>query len=72
VNDLSPRPSGRLPRRQREERAYRLTLVTGAAAVATIVVIVLSVVGVTSFALAVLLGLITAALGYGLKRTLGR
>jgi hypothetical protein len=71
VSELSPRPSRRLSRRNREERAYRLTLATGAAAVATVVVIVLSVVGITSFGLALLLALITAALGYGLKRTLG-
>jgi hypothetical protein len=72
VSDIAPRPARQPSRRTREQRAYRLTLATGAAAVATIVVLVLSVIGVTSFGLALLLALITAALGYGLKRTLGR
>jgi hypothetical protein len=72
VNDLAPRQSRRPSRRQREERAYQLTLATGGAALATVVVIVLSIVGITSFGFAALLVLITAALGYWLKRTLGR
>jgi hypothetical protein len=72
MGDLAPRPSRRMSRSQREQRAYRLTLATGGAALATVVVLVLAVVGVTSFALAFLLALVTAALGYGLKRTLGR
>ena len=64
--------SDRLPRRRREERAYRLTLATGASSVATVVVLVLWVVGATSFGVLLLLVLITAALVYGLRRTLGR
>jgi hypothetical protein len=72
VSDLAPRQSRSLSRSQREQRAYRLTLATGGAAVATVVVFVLSIVGVTSFGFALLLALITAALGYGLKRTLSR
>jgi hypothetical protein len=71
VNDLAPRQSGPPSRRRREQRAYQLTVATGAAAVATVVVIVLSIVGITSFGLAALLAVITAALGYWLKRTLG-
>ena len=55
-----------LPRRRREQRAYRLTLVTGASSVASVVVLVLWIAGVTSFAL------LTAALAWGLRRTLGR
>ena len=72
MGDLTPRPSAGLSRRQREQRAYRLTLATGAGALATGVVLVLALVGVTSFGLAFVLALVTALLGYGLKRTLGR
>jgi hypothetical protein len=72
VNDLSPRPSRRMPRRQREQRAYQLTLATGAAGLATVVVLVLAVFDVTSFGLVFLLALITLALGFVLRRTLGR
>jgi hypothetical protein len=64
--------SDRLPRRRREQRAYRLTLATGASSVATVVVLVLWVIGATSFGVFLLLALITAALVYGLRRTLGR
>jgi hypothetical protein len=64
--------SDRLPRRRREQRAYRLTLATGASSVATVFVFVLWVIGATSFGVLLLLVLITAALVYGLRRTLGR
>jgi hypothetical protein len=64
--------SDRLPRRRREQRAYRLTLATGASSVGTVVVFVLWVIGATSFGVFLLLALITAALVYGLRRTLGR
>ena len=61
-----------LPRRQREQRAYRLTLATGGSAVASVVVLVLTIAGVTSFFLLFLLVLLTAALAWGLRRTLGQ
>lgn len=70
MSDLTPRRSGGLSRSERERRAYRLTLATGGAGLATIVVLVLAFVGVTSFATAFVLALVTAALGYGVKRTL--
>ena len=60
----------RTSRRTLEKRAYNLTLATAAVGVATIVVLVLAIANVTSFGLAFLLALLTAALGYGLKRTL--
>jgi hypothetical protein len=70
VGDLSPRPSRRLTRKQREERAYALTLATGGGAVLTVVSAVLAVLGVTGFGLALVLALVTVGLGYALKRTL--
>jgi hypothetical protein len=72
VNDLTPRQSRRTPRRQREQRAYQLTLATGGAALATVVVLVLAVFDAASFGLAFLLALITLALGFVFRRTLGR
>ena len=67
MSNLARRP----PRRELEKRAYNPTLATGAAALATVVVLVRAVVGVASYGLAFVLALVTAALGYGLKRTLG-
>jgi hypothetical protein len=61
-----------LPRRKREQRAYRLTVATGSSAVASVAVLVLTIAGITSFALLFLLVVLTAALAWGLKRTLGR
>ena len=72
MSDITPRPSNRPSRRQREQRAYQLSLATGASGLATVIVFVLAVVGITSFGLAFLLALLTGAFGYALKRTLGR
>lgn len=65
MSNLSKRPS----RRELETRAYRLGLATAAAGVATVVVLVLALFGVASFGTAFLLALLTAACGYGFKRT---
>jgi hypothetical protein len=65
------RGSGRPSRRQREARAYRLTLATGAVSLAAVVVLVLSIAGAASFGLFLLLAVIAAALGFVLKRSLG-
>jgi hypothetical protein len=72
MTDPAPRPSNRLTRRDRESRAYRLTLATGGGALATVVALVLSIAGVVSFGLVVLLAVLTAVAGYLLKRSLGR
>jgi hypothetical protein len=61
-----------LTRSQREARAYRLTLATGAGAVATTVLLVLSVVGAVGFGLVLLVALLTAVCGWLLKRSVGR
>ena len=63
------RPSNRPSRREREARAYRLTLATGGFGVATLVVLVLAIAGVTSFGLFLLLAVVTAALAWATKRT---
>jgi hypothetical protein len=72
MSDLSPRPGGGVPRRQREQRAYYLVLATGGLAVAAVVVLVLSLVGIVSFGLFVLLAVLAAVAGFLLRRTMGR
>ena len=61
-----------LTRSQREARAYRLTLATGAGALATTVLLVLSIVGAVGFGLVVLVALLTAVCGWLLRRSVGR
>jgi hypothetical protein len=74
MSDLSPRssrpPSRRPSRRQREQRAYALTLATGGLALASVVVLVLAIANVVSFGLFVLLAVLAALAGYLLKRAL--
>lgn len=66
------RPSSGLSRSKREARAYRLTLGAAGTGLATVVTLLLSIFGVVSFGLVILLAVITAALGFALKSTLGR
>ena len=61
---------GQLSRRQREKRAYSLTLVSGGAAVATVVFLVLWVVGVMSFGPVLLAAVIAVVAGLILRGTL--
>ncbi len=65
------RPSSRPSRRQREARAYRLTLATGGFAVATVVTFLLALVTAFSWGIVILLAVVTAALGFALRGTLG-
>ena len=62
---------GRLSRRQREKRAYSLTLVSGGAAVAAVVFLVLWVVGVMSFGPVLLAAVIAAGAAFLLRGTVG-
>jgi hypothetical protein len=70
MSDLSRRPSSGVSRRQREQRAYALVLATGGGVLLTAVLFVLAVVGIVSFGTPVLVLIVTALLGYLLKRTL--
>ncbi|HEY7618708.1 MAG TPA: hypothetical protein VH834_03000 [Solirubrobacteraceae bacterium] len=70
MSDLTPRSGGGLSRSKREQRAYRLVLITGGLALAAVVVLVLSIVGLASFGLFILLAVLAAIAGYLLKRTL--
>ena len=71
MSDLSRRPSGRLTRSQREQRAFALTMATGGFAVATVVLAVLAIVGIGGFGLVVLAAIATALFGFLLRRSLG-
>ena len=71
MSDLEPRRrSSGLSRKQREQRAYTLTLATGGLAVLTLVLVVLAVLGITNFGLAILTALLAAGSGFLLRRTL--
>ena len=70
MSDLTPSSGRRMTRSQREGRAYRLVLATGAGAVATVTLLVLSIVGVVGFGLVLLVGLLTAVCAWLLRRTM--
>ena len=66
------RPQNRPSRRERETRAYRLTLATGTGALATVVTAILALVTAFSWGVVILLAVLTAAAGFALKSSLGR
>ncbi len=61
---------GRLSRREREKRAYSLTLLGGGAALAAVVFLVLAVIGVMGIGPALLAALIAAGAAFMLRGTL--
>ena len=61
---------GRLSRREREKRAYSLTLLGGGAALAAVVFLVLAVIGVMGIGPAFLAALIAAGAAFMLRGTL--
>lgn len=60
-----------LTRREKEKRAYTLTLVGGGAGLATVVFVVLAIVGVMGLGPAILAGLVAAGAAFGFRRTVG-
>ncbi len=60
-----------LTRREKEKRAYTLTVVGGGAAVATVAFFVLAVVGILSFGPAILAAIVAIAAAFGFRRTVG-
>lgn len=69
--DLDRRPSY-TPRRTREQRAFRLVQVGGAAGVVAVVGFVLSLVGVISFAIPLLAAIIAVACFVLFRSTVGK
>jgi amino acid transporter len=65
-------PGTRLTRRERERRAYALTLASGGTGLATVVTLITALVGVTSVGLFFALMIVTVVLIALLRRTLRR
>jgi uncharacterized membrane protein HdeD (DUF308 family) len=72
MSDLTPRPSGGVSRRRREERAFRLVQVGGAAGVVAVVGLVLAIVGVISFAVPFFAAVVAAVCAVLFRRMVGR
>ena len=72
MSDLEPRSGQRLTRKQREQRAYRLTLATGGTALAAVAGFVLALLDVIGAGLPFVLLVLAVVLGLMLRRTLGR
>ena len=70
--DLQRSTGRRMTRRQREQRAYQLTLATGGLALATVVGIVLAAVGVLGGGIPVITAVLALVCFLLLRRTLGR
>jgi hypothetical protein len=69
--DLERSTGSRMTRRQREQRAYQLTIATGALSVVAVVGIVLAAIGVISFGLPIAAVILAVVCGLLLRRTLG-
>lgn len=72
MSDLQRRSGSRLTRKQRENRAYRLTLATGGFGVVGAVLFVLGVVGIGSVGWGIILLALAGVSGFMLKNTLGK
>jgi hypothetical protein len=70
MSDIERRPSSRPSRRHREQRAYRLVVLTGAFAAAFVVALVLAIAGVLGSGPAVFFAIVAALSGFMLRRTL--
>ncbi len=68
MSDLERRPS-RLPRRSREERAYRLVLAGGAFGLVAVVGFVLAIAGVLGWGLPIIAAALALVCGLLFRRT---
>ncbi|HEU4702089.1 MAG TPA: hypothetical protein VFS37_06355 [Conexibacter sp.] len=68
--DLERRSPSRLSRRQRERRAYQLTLATGGLALIAVVGVVLAIAGVVGGTIPFLAAVLAVVCGLLLRRTL--
>jgi hypothetical protein len=69
--DLERSSGRRVSRRQREKRAYQLTVATTGLGVVTVVTAVLAIVGILGWGLPILAGILAVLSGLLLRRTLG-
>ena len=70
MSELEPRSGGGLSRKQREQRAYRLVLASGALAAVAVVGFVLALVGVISGTIPVIAAVLAVICVILLRRTL--
>jgi putative flippase GtrA len=68
MSDLSPRPSY-TPRRTREQRAYRLVVVGGAAGAVAVVGLVLAIAGVIGFGIPVIAAIVATVAALWFRST---
>jgi hypothetical protein len=72
MSELTPRPSRRPSRRSREQRAFQLAVVGGAAGVVAVVGLILAIAGVVGGWLPVLAIVVAVACVVLFRRTVGR
>ena len=72
MGDLTPGSGGRLSRRTREQRAYRLVVAGGTAGLVAVVGVVLAIAGVVTVAIPVLAGVVAAICALLFRRTVSR
>jgi hypothetical protein len=72
MGDLSPRPGGRLSRRERERRAYALVVVGGTAGVVAVVGVLLAIAGAIGAGLPLLAAVIAVVCLLLFRRTVSR
>jgi len=70
MSDIEPRRRSGLSRNKRADRAYKLTLATGAFGVATVVLVLLALLTSVGLGWAILAAIATALSGLLLRRTL--
>jgi hypothetical protein len=71
MSELEPSRS-RLPRRAREERAYRLAIATGALGVVAVVGLILAIAGVIGLGIPFLAAAVAVVCGLLFRRAVGR
>ena len=72
MSSMEPGRGRRMTRKQREHRAYQLTLATGGFGVATVVTFVLALTPILGAGLPILLAILTVVSLVLLRRTLGQ
>ncbi len=72
MSDLQRRGGGRMTRKQREQRAYQLTLATGALGIVAVVGVLLAIIDVIGAGIPLLAAVLAVLCFTLLRRTLGR